>query len=93
MLKKISCEVLSSVPLAKRGGQRRKAHRPDGKDRRTGGFGFTAKNAQVEDTANSVRDPKAHNLASGTLTYTYQSGAAKVSIDNSPTGRRLDSYA
>ncbi len=77
MVKRISCKVVGSAPLTKRGGERRKAQRADSKDRRTDGV--VIKNAQVKDAGNSV-------------TYTAQSGIAKVFINDSPTGQSLDSY-
>ena len=77
MTKKISCRVVRSIPLTKRGGERRKAYRPNSKDRRNSYI--TVKNAQVKKAGHSV-------------TYTAQSGIAKVFINDSPTGQSLDSY-
>ena len=43
--------------------------------------------------SSSVTDPKDHNLASETVTYTGRLGTARVSIDNGPMGQILDCYA
>ncbi|HEW79451.1 MAG TPA: hypothetical protein ENH34_05775 [Phycisphaerales bacterium] len=75
MVKRISCKVVNSVPLAKRGGERRKAYRPNSEDRRNSNL--AVKNVNIKKA-----DPS--------LTYTDRLNIAGVSIDSSQTGRILD---
>jgi hypothetical protein len=51
-----------------------------------------AANAQVKNSGNSVRAPKAHKPALGTLTYTDRLDIARVSIDDGLTAQILDFY-
>ena len=102
MIKKIPCRVVRTASLSKSSDASRHASRSNNKHYKASDV--VAVDVQVmpavsehwrdrHSTSSSVTDPKAHNLASGTVTYTGQSGTARVSIDNAPTGQILDCYA
>jgi len=90
MTKKIPCRVVRSASLIKSSDARLRVNQSDNKSHK---FQDTvAVNVRVRRCSSSVREYKAHNPASGTLTYTGRSDIAGASIDDSPTGQVLDCY-
>ncbi len=77
MVKKISCRVVSSVPLGKSGEALRHV------------WGSNNKRHRVGDIV-AVNIPVRH--AGGLVTYTSRFGIARALIDNGPMGQILDCY-
>ena len=102
MRKRISCKVIRTIPLSKSSCELRHTSRPSDKSHKMSDAARTpntkkcvwepAANAQVKHSGNSVRDPKAHKSALGTLTYTDRLDIARVSIDDGLTAQILDFY-
>jgi len=102
MRKRISCKVISTIPLSKSSCELRHTSRSSDKSHKVSDAAGTpntkkcvwesAANAQVKHIGNSVRDPKAHRSALGTLTYTDRLDIARVSIDDGLTAQVLDYY-
>ena len=90
MTKKIPCRVVRSAALIKSSDARLRVNQPDNKNHKS--QDTVAISVRVRRCSSSVREYKAHNPASGTLTYTGQSDIAGASIDDSPTGQVLDCY-
>ena len=102
MRKRISCRVIRTIPLSKSSDELRHASMSNDKSHKMSDAARTpntkkcvwepAANAQVKHSGNSVRDPKAHKSALGTLTYTDRLDIARVSIDDGLTAQILDFY-
>jgi hypothetical protein len=103
MRKRISCKVIRTIPLSQCGVELRHASSSNDKpiniSNTAAGNPNTKKcvwgpaaNAQVRLTSNSVRDPKTHKSASGTITYTDRLDITRMSIDDGFTAQVLDLY-
>ena len=102
MRKRISCRVIRTNPLSKSSCELRHTSRSSDKShkmRDAAGAPNTKKrvwepaaNAQVKHSGNSVRDPKAHRSALGTVTYTDRLDITRVSIDDGLAAQILDFY-
>ena len=102
MRKRISCKVIRAIPLSKSSCELRHTSRSNDKSHKMSDAAGTpntkkcvcepAANAQVKHSGNSVRDPKAHRSALGTVTYTDRLDITRVSIDDGLTAQILDFY-
>ncbi len=102
MRKRISCRVIRTIPLSKSSCELRHISRSSDKSHKMSDAARTpntkkcvwepAANAQVKHSGNSVRDPKAHKPALGTVTYTDRLDITRVSIDDGLTAQILDFY-
>ena len=102
MRKRISCRVIRTIPLSKSSCELRHTSRSNNKSHKMNDAARTpntkkcvwepAANAQVKHSGNSVRDPKDHKSALGTVTYTDRLDVTRVSIDDGLTAQILDFY-
>ena len=102
MRKRISCRVIRTIPLSKSSCELRHTSRSNDKSHKmsdAAGAPSTKKcvwepaaNAQVKHSGNSVRDPKAHRSALGTVTYTDRLDITRVTIDDGLKAQILDFY-
>ena len=90
MSKKISCRVIKSVPLYENSDVFADASHSGKKQHNVGEV--AAGNNRAGEGGNSIRDRKGHTAAFGELSYTCQSGAAKISVDNGLTRGIVDCY-
>jgi hypothetical protein len=102
MRKRISCKVIRTIPLSMCSSELRHESRSNYKPHNISNASGTpntkkyvwesAANAQVKHSGNSVRDPKAHKSALGTLTYTDRLNITRMSINSGLTAQVLDIY-
>jgi len=102
MRKRISCKVIRTIPLSMCSSELRHESRSNHKPHNISNASRTpntkkyvwesAANAQVKHSGNSVRDPKAHKSALGTLTYTDRLNITRMSINDGLTAQVLDIY-
>jgi hypothetical protein len=104
MIKRISCKVIRTIPLSRCSSELRHESRSNDNNHKISDAASrtpntkkyvweSAANAQVKNSGNSVRDPKAHKSALGILTYTDRLNITRMSINDGLTARVLDIYA